>query len=38
MSTSNQAMSVDRLNHVTHVDDLDLVNDAALANPLQTAN
>lgn len=30
-------MSIDRLDHVAHVDDLDLVNDAALADPLQTA-
>lgn len=29
-------MSVDRLDHVAHVDDLDLVNDAPLADPLQT--
>lgn len=35
MPTSNQAMSVDGLDHVAHVDDLDLVNDAALADPLQ---
>lgn len=36
MSTSDQAVSVDGLDHVAHVDDLDLVNDAALADPLQT--
>lgn len=35
MSTSNQAMSVDGLDHVAHIDDLDLVNDAALADPLK---
>lgn len=29
-------MSVDGLDHVAHVDDLDLVNDAALADPLKT--
>lgn len=31
-------MSVDGLDHVSHVDDLDLVNDAALTDALQTAN
>lgn len=37
VSTPNQAMAVDRLDHITHVDDLDLVDDASLADSLKTA-
>ena len=36
VSTPDEAMSIDRLDHVAHVDDLDLVDDAALADSLET--
>lgn len=35
VSTADQAMAVDRLDHVAHVDDLDLVDDAPLTDSLQ---
>lgn len=37
VSTANQAVAVDRLDHITNIDDLDLVNDAPLSNSLETA-
>lgn len=35
VSTPNQAMAVDGLDHVAHVDDLDLVDDAPLSDSLK---
>lgn len=35
MSTANKAVAINRLYHIPHVDDLDLVDDAALTNPLK---
>lgn len=37
VSTANQTMAVDRLDHITHIDDLNLVNDAAFTNSLKEA-
>lgn len=36
VSTANEALSVDRLDHVSHVDDLDLVDDAAFPDSLKS--
>lgn len=37
VSTPDQAMAVDRLDHIAYVDNLDLVDDAPLADSLKTA-
>lgn len=36
VSTANEAVTVDRLDHVSHVDDLDLVDDAAFPDSLKS--
>lgn len=38
VSTANKAMAIDGLNHVSHIDDLNLVDDAALTDPLKNKN
>lgn len=35
VSTANQSVAVDGLDHISHVDDLDLVNDAPLSDSLE---
>lgn len=37
VSTPNQAMAVDRLDHISHVDNLDLMDDAPFSDSLKTA-
>lgn len=37
VSTANEAMAIYRLNHIAHVDDLDLVDDTALPDPLKNS-